>query len=513
MKFINYIFLLLTYTTVFSQTPSIEWEKSFGGSDSDIPSKMFLTSDNGYVIAGSSRSNDGDLTQNQGTHDYWVVKISSTGQLEWQKSLGGSQGETAYSIIQTNEGGYIVSGFTRSYTNDGDITVHYGGEDIWVVKLDSQGNIEWEKSYGGSSNEGGNDIIQTIDGGYIIAGSSSSDDGDVSNNKGGVDYWVVKITNTGMIEWEKNYGGSGNDSAERILQLNDGSYIIVGTTTSNDGDVSSNQGGNDFWIVKLQPDGLIEWEKTFGGSSSDVAKSINTTDDGGFIVAGYTRSSDGNISTNYGGTDYWVLKLSVSGNLQWEKSYGGTGEDYGEMVKQTQSGNYIISGYSGSNDIQVSNNHGSVDSWVMETNTSGSIIWAKCYGGSNWDSSSDFVFTNDNSIVFCGRTDSNDGDVSENNGNSDYWIVKLEPNILNISEFNSRSIIYPNPVSEILKISCKNPIKNVIIYNSLGQQMLQKAVNDFHIEINLSSLSEGSYVVKIIYSDFEEIQKFLINRQ
>ena len=261
MKFINYIFLLLTYTTVFSQTPSIEWEKSFGGSDSDIPSKMFLTSDNGYVIAGSSRSNDGDLTQNQGTHDYWVVKISSTGQLEWQKSLGGSQGETAYSIIQTNEGGYIVSGFTRSYTNDGDITVHYGGEDIWVVKLDSQGNIEWEKSYGGSSNEGGNDIIQTIDGGYIIAGSSSSDDGDVSNNKGGVDYWVVKITNTGMIEWEKNYGGSGNDSAERILQLNDGSYIIVGTTTSNDGDVSSNQGGNDFWIVKLQPDGLIEWEK------------------------------------------------------------------------------------------------------------------------------------------------------------------------------------------------------------------------------------------------------------
>ena len=254
-------------------------------------------------------------------------------------------------------------------------------------------------------------------------------------------------------------------------------------------------------------------KKTFGGSSSDVAKSINTTDDGGFIVAGYTRSSDGNISTNYGGTDYWVLKLSVSGNLQWEKSYGGTGEDYGEMVKQTQSGNYIISGYSGSNDIQVSNNHGSVDSWVMETNTSGSIIWAKCYGGSNWDSSSDFVFTNDNSIVFCGRTDSNDGDVSENNGNSDYWIVKLEPNILNISEFNSRSIIYPNPVSEILKISCKNPIKNVIIYNSLGQQMLQKAVNDFHIEINLSSLSEGSYVVKIIYSDFEEIQKFLINRQ
>ncbi|SRX72472.1 T9SS type A sorting domain-containing protein [Aequorivita antarctica] len=511
MKFIIYPFLLLIFTTVFSQAPSIEWEKSYGGSKFDLPSSIFQTADNGYVIAGNSRSDDGDLTLNHGNGDYWIVKISSNGQLEWQKSLGGSRGDTAYSILQTMDGGYMASGFTSS--SDGDVTFNHGASDIWVVKLDSEGNIEWEKSYGGTSNETGHNIIQTLEGGYIIAANTSSNDGDVSNNNGGVDYWIIKISSTGLIEWEKNYGGSDNEWAYRILQLADGSYIVAGITTSNDGDVSFNHGGYDYWVVKLSSIGSIEWEKTFGGSLEDSLKSIDLTQDGGFILGGHSKSLDGDVSINYGARDFWILKLSGSGNIQWEKSFGGTLEDFVTNIEQAPNGDYIISGYTGSNDGHVSNNYGGFDYWLVKTNSSGSIIWTKCYGGSNWDLPADFTLTSDNSIALCGRSESIDGDVSENKGGADYWIVKLESNILDITEFDKHIILYPNPVSEILKINSKFPVKRIIIYNSLGQQVFLKTINDSQFQINISSLPEGTYLAKIISKDIADTQKFIIKRE
>lgn len=510
MKFIIYSFFLLIINTVFSQVPSIAWEKSYGGSKFDLPSSIFQTADNGYVIAGSSTSDDGDLTMNYGSQDYWIVKISSNGLLEWQKSLGGSRGDTAECIIQTSDGGYIVSGFTSS--SNGDVTFNHGASDVWVVKLDIDGNIKWENSYGGTSSENGKNIIQTLDGGYIIAASSSSNDGDVSKNNGGADYWIIKISNTGLIEWEKNYGGLGNDTPYRILQLADSSYIVAGTTTSNDGDVSFNHGGYDYWIVKLSPNGTMEWEKTFGGSSEDILKSIDFTQDGGFILAGNSKSLDGDVSINYGARDFWIVKISESGNLQWEKSYGGTSEELLSNIEQTPNGDYIISGFTGSIDGHVSNNHGGFDYWIVRTNSSGSIIWTKCYGGSNSDMLVDSTLTFDNSIALCGRSESIDGDVSENKGGADYWIVKLESNILDIYEFDKHSIVYPNPVSETLKINSKVPVKRIIVYNSLGQQVFLKAVNNSNFEINLSSLPEGTYFAKIISTDIEETQKFIIKR-
>ncbi len=324
---------------------------------------------------------------------------------------------------------------------------------------------------------------------------------------------ILKIAgNTGLIEWEKNYGGLGNDTPYRILQLADSSYIVAGTTTSNDGDVSFNHGGYDYWIVKLSPNGTMEWEKTFGGSSEDILRSIDFTQDGGFILAGNSKSLDGDVSINYGARDFWIVKISESGNLQWEKSYGGTSEELLSNIEQTPNGDYIISGFTGSIDGHVSNNHGGFDYWLVRTNSSGSIIWTKCYGGSNSDMLVDSTLTFDNSIALCGRSESIDGDVSENKGGADYWIVKLESNILDIYEFDKHSIIYPNPVSEILKINSKVPVKRIIVYNSLGQQVFLKAVNNSNFEINLSSLPEGTYFAKIISTDIEETQKFIIKR-
>ena len=201
----------------------------------------------------------------------------------WQKSLGGSMEDIAYSILQTTEGGYVISGGSSS--NNGDVSGNHGQNDYWIVKLTSTGEISWQKSLGGSEDDHANCIQQTNDGGFIISGESLSNDCDVSGNHGNADYWIVKLTSSGEIEWQKALGGSEDDLAFSIQQTTDGGYIIGGISTSNDGDVSGNHGQKDYWIVKLASTGEIDWQKSLGGSGDDYARSIQQTTDGGYIIA------------------------------------------------------------------------------------------------------------------------------------------------------------------------------------------------------------------------------------
>ncbi len=256
--------------------------------------------DGGYIVAGKSSSNDGDVTNHHGSigsMDYWVVKLDSTGTIQWQKCLGGTYGEVGYSIQQTDDDGYIVAGYSSS--NDGDVTNNHGSVDYWVVKLDSLGTIQWQKCLGGSRDEEGYSIQQTADGGYIVAGSTYSKDGDVTNNHGKSDYWVVKLDSTGTIQWQKCLGGTHDDEALSIQQTADGGYIVAGDSGSNDGDVTNNHGKTDYWIVKLDSTGIIQWQKCLGGSSYDEALSIQQTADGGYIVAGGTESHDGDVPNKF----------------------------------------------------------------------------------------------------------------------------------------------------------------------------------------------------------------------
>ena len=183
--------------------------------------------------------------------------------------------------------------------------------------------IQWAKCYGGSEYDAALSIQQTTDGGYIVAGLSLSNDNDVSGNHGGEDYWIVKLTSTGSIEWQKSLGGSGEDRASSVIQTTDGGYIIAGTSNSNDGDVSGNHGRDDYWIVKLSSTGILEWQKSLGGSGDDDANSIQQTTDGGYIIAGGSNSNDGDVSGNHGSDDYWIVKLAPSGSIEWQKSLGG----------------------------------------------------------------------------------------------------------------------------------------------------------------------------------------------
>jgi hypothetical protein len=285
------------------------WQKCLGGSDYDEAYSIQQTPDGGYIVAGYTWSNDGDVSGNHGRWDYWLVKLDGSGNIIWQKCLGGGHDEEAYSVQQTADGGYIVAGYSKS--NDGDVSGNHGLDDYWVVRLDGSGNIIWQKCLGGSRDEEAYSVQQTADGGYIVAGWTFSDDGDVSGWHGQFDYWVVKLDGSGNIIWQKCLGGINQEDAHSVQQTADGGYIVVGSTWSNDGDVSGNHGYSDYWLVKLDGSGNIDWQKCLGGSSRDIASSVKQTTDGRYVVAGYTYSNlTGDVGHNHGSIDYWVAKLS-----------------------------------------------------------------------------------------------------------------------------------------------------------------------------------------------------------
>ena len=307
------------------------------------------------------------MSGNHGNFDFWVVKIDCVGNIQWQKCLGGSGYDEANSIRQTADGGYIVAGITNS--SDGNVSGNHGSEDFWVVKIDSVGNIQWQKCLGGSSYDEANSIRQTADGGYIVAGITNSSDGNVSGNHGHEDFWVVKIDNVGNIEWQKCLGGSSYDLAFSVQQTIDEGYIIAGITNSNDGNVSGNHGHEDFWVVKIDNVGDIQWQKCLGGSNNDDAISIQQTPDKGYIVAGLTYSNDGDVSGNHGDADSWLVKIDSTGNIQWQKCLGGSGYDDSWSAKHTAGRGYIAAGLTFSNDGDVNGNHGNGDVWVVKINS------------------------------------------------------------------------------------------------------------------------------------------------
>jgi hypothetical protein len=250
-KSVSTLFASLLLTVGLQAQPAIQWQTSLGGTLVDqfdqgntVVNNMALTNDGGYIVAGHSFSNDGDVTGHHGssnTSDYWVVKLDSTGNIEWQRSLGGTLKDLAKSVAICSDGGYIVAG--DSYSDDGDVTGHHdttSQSDAWVVKLDAGGTIQWQRSYGGSLLEVASHIEQTDDGGYIFSGDAMSTDGDVSVNKGSFDFWIVKLDSLGAIQWDKSLGGSGSERCYSIHKTFDGGYFATGITTSNDSDITHN---------------------------------------------------------------------------------------------------------------------------------------------------------------------------------------------------------------------------------------------------------------------------------
>ncbi len=487
---------LIAALSALSQAPSIQWQKSFGGTNDEYANSIVQTTDGGYAIAGHSESTDSDVVGNHGGVDYWVLKLNSSGTMQWQKSLGGGGDDLAYSIIQTTDGGYAVAGTSNS--DNFDVTGNHGGSDYWIVKLNSAGAIEWQKSLGGSGDDLAYSIVQTTDGGYAVAGRSSSADSDVTDHHGGYDYWIVKLDNAGAIQWQKSLGGSGDDYAYSIIQTTEGGYAVAGYSNSTGGDVGNNLGGYDYWIVKLDNAGAIEWQKLLQGTGNDLAYSIIQTSDGGYAVAGASSSYNGNITGNHGGFDYWVVKLNSSGTLQWQKSLGGSDNEVAYSIAQTTDGGYSVAGYSISTGGDITGNHGGEDVWLIKLNSAGSIQWQKSLGGSDDDYARSIIQTTDGGYAVAGYSRSDDDDLTENHGGFDDWIVKLDATTGIQETENAIALnLYPNPASNQLFIETEGiAVSEVTIYNSMGSLVLQ--VPSLQAKsIDISTLPKGAYIAEI----------------
>ncbi|MBU0486466.1 MAG: T9SS type A sorting domain-containing protein [Bacteroidetes bacterium] len=358
-----------------TSTGSVVWSFLFGGSEDDYGQGIVQTADGGFMAAGYSNSYDGDVTGNHGTYssDIWVVKLSPAGALEWQHCYGGDSDEDGLALVHSNHGTFYLLGSTYS-NNNGDVSGLHGTDtDCWLIEIDASGNLLRQKCLGGTDYDEGIQLAATTDGGCIITGRTDSYDGDVSNNHGGQDLWVARLDSTFQIEWESCYGGTETEEGNAVVQCADGSFGVLGyTSTHNNGDVTGHygsQGMDDYWLLKLSAGGTLQWAKCFGGSGDDQANGLCTDTDGGFVMSGLTNSSDGQVTgfhTGMWSPDIWIAKVSSTGTLLWQKCFGGTDQDEAFDVFRTNSGHFLTTGFTYSNNYDVTSNYGSADGWLIE---------------------------------------------------------------------------------------------------------------------------------------------------
>ncbi|WP_299900932.1 hypothetical protein [uncultured Aquimarina sp.] len=407
--------------------------KTNGGSNNDSAQAIKATQDGGYIVLGYTLSNDQDITDKEGEDaDFYLLKYDGLNELQWSKTYGGTGDDRGYDIIENQDGSLVILGYSTS--NDGDATSNEGDKDYWVLKLSSTGVIIWQKSFGYSGEDFGTSLIKSSEGGYVLVGEldvvGSNGEGDTTkttnNRHAGGNYWAIKITEDGKLEWSKQFGGGFSETPKDIVQTDDGGYIIVGESDSDDLDITNNKGFYDFWVIKISNTGILEWQKSFGGSNIDNGFSITKANDGNYLIVGATKSSDIDVSANKGVTDIWLVKISPSGDLISEKTIGGSNFDTAEKIINTTDGGYLIAGSSRSEDGDVSENQGQIDGWIIKLDTNQDIVWQISTGGSQFDYIYDVAELSNGSIIAVGDTFSNDGTITENKGLSDILTITIK---------------------------------------------------------------------------------------
>ncbi|MEM8764606.1 MAG: hypothetical protein AAGD88_12380 [Bacteroidota bacterium] len=357
--------------------------------------------------------------------------------LDWVQTFGGSGEETAQSVIPTNDGGFAVLGYTNSV--DGDLVgKSFPVNDYWLLKFGASGDLQWNKTYGGSKDDRGQSVIQTTDGGYAVVGYAMSDDGDGSLNQGFHDNWILRLDANGDILWEKSFGFSGHDHAYDIVQTSDGGFFFSGflDVTSSGGEGNSRKkistyaqhGVGEFWGIKLDSDGNLLWRRYFGGTNNDRSFGTVEANDGGLMMIGASESDDFDISNPRGSYDVWVVKISAKGDLLWEKSFGGTGIDRAYDIVKTVGDAYVIVGETFSTDGDIFKNNGESDAWLIKVSDNGDLLWERTFGGSDFDAARGLATTSDGGFVIAGNSKSVEGDLAENSGENDIWLIKTDPN-------------------------------------------------------------------------------------
>ena len=484
-RFIPVIVLLIAAANLSlaqPQPPDTLWTRTFGGRDDDIGNSMKQTIDGGYIITGSTWS------YGAGNRSIYLIKTTANGDSVWTRTFGGTHYfDYGNSVQQTRDGGYIIVGSTNSYGAG-----HY---DVYLIKTTANGDSDWTATFGGSATDDGHSVQQTSDGGYIIAGSTSS------YGVGSDDVYLVKTDAIGRQQWYQTFGGSSYDCGYSIQQTSDDGYIITGYTTLS----SSNR---DIYLIKTDASGNEQWSRTLGGSYNDYSYSVQQTGDGGYIIAGTT------YSFGAGGSNIYLIKTDSAGNQHWQRTFGGNHNECGGIVEQTISGGYIITG--GTNSFGA----GDYDVYLIKADSCGDLQWQQTFGGSYWEDYGVSVHqTIDGGYIIAGST------CSWGAGELDVYLIRLAPEGSLVEDFGKKRPLtftlhpaYPNPFNAETVIAFDLPsavMVNLFAYDINGRKVSILSQNDFprgkhKVNFDGGNLPSGVYFLRLQAGDFQSTRKCLL---
>ena len=475
-------FLLLSINSFAQpQPPDSLWSRTFGGNDFDRCFSAQQTSDGGYIFVGETNS------FGTGDYDFWMVKTDGAGDSLWSKTYGGNEDDECYSIQQTSDGGYILAGFTKSF----------GGRDpdFWLVKTDENGDSLWSRTFGGDYSDLCWSIQQTTDGGYILAGYTQS------LGAGLFDFWLVKTDEIGDSLWSRTFGGDGFEECHSVQQTEDGGYVLAGYTSSY------GSGAYDFWLVKTDEIGDSLWSQTFGGSEDDLCNSIRQTSDEGYILAGYTKSFGA------GEYDFWIIKTDENGDSLWSRTFGGLLYEKCFSVQQTTEGGYILAGYIQPYGVYIS------DFWLVKTDEDGDSLWSITFGGDDLEECYSVQQTSDGGYILAGYTHSFGA------CRDDFWIIKVGADV-GVEDFSSFSLpnafsflpAHPNPFNPVTQITFSLPMGadvSLVVYDINGREVSMIANGWCQAGIHQaifdgSELASGMYFAKFTAGDFNQTRKLVL---
>lgn len=476
MKTIYYLFVFIlgVGSSAYSQVPDTLWSQTFGGSDKDIVSGVQQTSDGGYIIIGST------MSFGAGQYDIYLIKADASGIEQWTKTFGGSDYDFGRSVQQTSDGGYILTGYTQSFG--------VGSSNVYLIKTDDTGNELWSMTYGGINGDEGSSVQQTSDGGYIIGGRT------YSYAVGVTDAYMIKTDASGTEQWSQTFGGIRHDNCNSIQQTSDGGFILVGSSDS----FGPGPYWYDIYLIKTDNTGEEQWSEIIDENIFDLGKSVQQTTDGGYIIAGTTTDYDSIAG------DAILVKTNDTGTVQWVETYGKDNWDSGYDVQQSSDGGYIIVGYS------LSTATGIEDVYLIKADASGNEQWSKFIGGSFEDMGSSVRQTEDGGYIIAGITESFGA------GDFDIWLIKLEGDLTGFVNFDQQQSVFvsPNPGEGIFEIDFKNTIAadgELYVYDLKGREVLFQPFNKKtrRLKIDLTREAPGVYVVKIMDNKIPYYQKII----
>lgn len=506
-KSISICFFFFNFTLIYAQPAAKIWDKRFGGISEEELNSITLINNGAFLLGGWSTSGiSGDKTEAyRGNQDYWVVKVDGAGNKVWDKTFGGNDWDVLNSQVTTDDGGYLLCGTSNSGATGDKSQATQGNADFWIVKIDENGSKLWDKRFGGTNYDYLMSVIATNDGGYLLGGwSNSNNNGDKTQISygGSYDYWVIKIDINGNKLWDKRFGGTDNEFLLCMKKTNDGNFLLGGIAYSGIGGdkTQTSRGYEDYWILKIDGNGNKIWDKTFGGTFSDIMTSIVPISDGGFLLGGTSNSGSSGDKTqsSQGNEDFWIVRIDEFGNKIWDLRYGGAGVDIFEKVITIADNGFLLTGYSNSgmegDKTQIS--RGGNDCWIVKIDANGNKNWDKRFGGNQNDYLHDAIITDNGDFILGGTSDSGaNGDKTQAAifGKIDYWLVKLSGlcalslNLVSTLNDISNEIVIKGDNSKIGTINATNKISN-------NSNVIYRAGNS--INLNTGFIIENGTVFK-----------------